>query len=237
MNVWRGCTGPPSHRGRQSIKGRVDDTNTHERPGSDVYLARRCARLDAGSPGRALVRRESAQYQGWGQSFRPELERGHRGRRPCGRLRGVSLGFADVSGCGDSARGRRSREGDVQPNCEAGRPPSQGPRPSLPGCGRQVEAVRAAEVRAPAGRHLLLRSDERHGEPDHGPGGRPGLQREELPGLGRSLRRRRLAVQQRRGSRSRVEAAEPGRSGPELGRNAHSRSERQEARHALPRHR
>ena len=35
----------------------------------------------------------------------------------------------------------------------------------------------AAEGRAPAGRHLLLGSDEQHGEPDHGPRGRPGLHR------------------------------------------------------------
>ena len=133
----------------------------------------------------------------------PNSKEATAGEGPVGGYEAYLSASRTYPASGDSARGRRSREGDVQPNCEAGRPPRQVPWSPLPRFGRQVDAVRAAEVRAPARRHLLLGSDERHGEPHHDAGRRSGLQRQELPRLGRSLRRRRLARP------NNVEAADP----------------------------
>ena len=96
--------------------------------------------------------------------------------------------------------------------------------------GTKWQSLRPEEVRDRAGRNLLLGSDEQHGQPNRGPGCRPGLHGEPLPSLGRYCRRRCLADRQRPCCGPAVEASRREGSRPELGRSAHARSHRPEAR-------
>ena len=187
------------HRSRHATKGRIDDTNTHERPGSDVLSARRGTCVDAGSPDRTLVRREPGQAQARRRRRRRGEQGNLRRRRTSWRLRGLRLGLADLSGERDLAGDRQARSGDVQPARQARRPVCQdGTGSPLPGQQRrEVGAVRPAQVRPGARRDLVLGGDERHREPHGRARRRPGLHGEQVPRLGRDVGRRRLDDGQR----------------------------------------
>ena len=227
------------HRSRHTTKGRVDDTNTHERPGSDDLPARRGTCVDPGSPDRTLVRRERSS-----QARRRRRRRGEQGdvrrRRAGRRLRGVP-----------SRRSRTYPANVISPAIvkraqttfsriakrDARFAKTARGRHFLDNNGGKWEQYGPRTYAPRARRDLVLGSDERHREPHRRARGRPGLHGEQVPRLGRRLGRRRLDDGQRPRAGPGVEADEPGAARPELGRAAGARSDRQEARHALPRHR
>ena len=122
---------------------------------------------------------------------------------------------ANVDFTGD----RRAREDDVQPDRQGATPARVQPRPHVPVGQQQVEAVRPARERDRAGRdrrsparRTTRRAARRRSWPI------PDCTAQQVPALGRRLRRRRLEDRQRARSEPGLEADEPGGSRPELGR-------------------